>query len=233
MTPAEYSQLSLPTLSHPARSLYYLHLRRQADPQGYVLINYPVLGRSLAVEDPHCIGGFSYQVTANQLTSLLRELIDVGLLRDNNSAQPANYHGCRLCLPLVPQTGTMLPLAATSYPMQTDWRPSENFADLAKLCGLADSHFAEEELGEFIAYWLGRPEVYATQHQWMLKFIKKLKARRYVRQTPNTSVPIGFQQVPPDPQALPGQPSERALQMIDEARRLNEPSESGLPHHER
>lgn len=233
MTPAEYSQLNLPTLSHPARSLYYLHLRRQADAQGYVVINYPVLGRALAVEDPRQIGGFSYQVNASQLTALLQELLHAGLLRDPLAAAPVNYHGCQLLLPLLPHVSAALPLAASAVPMQADWRPGSQFGDLAKLCGLADSQYAEDELGEFIAYWLGRPEVYATDHQWMLKFIKKLKVRRYLRHEPEQTARVGFQSVTlaASPEQA-GQPSERALQMIDEARRLNALSQSGIPDHE-
>ena len=53
MTPTEYLQLSNPRLSHPARTLYCLHLRRQASTGAPVVLNYPELGRALAVEDPH------------------------------------------------------------------------------------------------------------------------------------------------------------------------------------
>ena len=101
--------------------------------------------------------------------------------------------------------------------MHPSWRPGEAFHDLAKLCGLLESRFNEEELGEFMAYWLGRPETFATDHQWMLKFIKALKARRYTKTSLTPMVGTGYQQVAATPDSGP---SPRALQMIADARRL-------------
>ncbi|MFB0953249.1 MAG: DnaT-like ssDNA-binding domain-containing protein, partial [Aeromonadaceae bacterium] len=102
--------------------------------------------------------------------------------------------------------------------MHAQWRPGDGFHDLARLCGLLESHYAEEELGEFIAYWLGRPETFASEHQWMLKFIKALKARRYTRTPTTPMVGTGYQQVTAQPDSSP---SPRALEMIAEARRLS------------
>lgn len=217
MTPTEYLQLSSPRLSHPARTLYYLHLRRQAGSGAPVILSYPELGRALAVEDPQQISGFSYQVNASQLTRLLDELQEVGLIRLDTQPQENHYHGATCLLPCLSQTFQSAPLPQTAHPMLTHWRPGEAFHDLAKLCGLLDSRFSEEELGEFMAYWLGRPETYATEHQWMLKFIKALKARRYTRTSITPMVGTGYQQVTVTPDSGP---SPRALQMIADARRL-------------
>jgi hypothetical protein len=100
--------------------------------------------------------------------------------------------------------------------MHLQWRPDEELPALARLCGVLDASYHEEELGEFIAYWLGRPEVFDSQHQWMLKFIRTLKTRRYVRRQP--MVEQGYQQVTPAPSEAG--PSKRAQQMIEEAKRL-------------
>ena len=220
MTPAEYTQLNLPRLSHPARSLYILHLRRQAQQHnGYVLISYPELGRALAVENPNQPSGFSFQVNASQLTQLFQELIDAGLLQLVLAPQDEHFHGAKFALPLLLNLNTILPLPQTAHPMMPEWRPDPHFATLCQLCGLIESTYNEDELGEFIAYWLGRPEVFATPHQWMLKFIKALKAKRYVRKSPAPSV--GYQQVVAS--ELESQvPSQRALEMIAEAKRIRD-----------
>jgi len=228
MTPAEYLHLNQPRLSHPARSLYCLHLRRQALQGGPVRLAYPELGRALAVEDPSLPGGFSYQVNARQLTALIDELLQAGLLQLVGPPQSEHYHQAEVRLPLLqPMSGSPLPKQA--FGMEVTWRPDEQFPALATLCGLLDCHYGEEELGEFIAYWLGRPDTYATQHQWMLKFIKTLKARRYVRRT--AVEPKGYQQVAVTPPQ--SGPSPRALEMIAEAERLGKqtvPAPQGEEH---
>ena len=155
MTPAEHTLLSQPKLSHPARTLYWLLLRpaclRQADFQ----VNYPELGRALAVEDPTMPGGFAYQVNARQLTELFDELIQAGLVALPPTWQAEHYHLCPISLPLLPSSST-LPLPQAAFAMHADWRPDGQFTNLARLCGLLDSQYTEDELGEFIAYWLGR-----------------------------------------------------------------------------
>ena len=218
MTPTEYIQLSNPRLSHPARTLYYLHLRRQAGSGAPVILSYPELGRALAVEDPHQPGGFAYQVNASQLTRLLDELLNIGLLEVVHRPQPEHYHGAELRLPALNPSVMTAPLPQQAHAMHVQWRPDDSFHDLARLCGLLESHYAEEELGEFIAYWLGRPEVFANEHQWMLKFIKALKARRYTRTPAMPMVGTGYQQVTEVPEQGP---SPRALEMIAQARRLS------------
>ena len=81
MTPAEYSALAHPRLSHPARSLYTLQLRRLVLENQLARLNYPELGRALAVVDPGDPSGFSFQVNARQLTELFDELMEAGLLQ--------------------------------------------------------------------------------------------------------------------------------------------------------
>ncbi|MGL4207634.1 MAG: DnaT-like ssDNA-binding domain-containing protein [Aeromonadaceae bacterium] len=219
MTPAEYTQLNLPRLSHAARTLYTLHLRRQAQQHnGYVQVSYPELGRALAVENPAYASGFSFQVNASQLTRLFQELIEANLLQLEQAPQEEHYHGARFRLPLLLSLSTVLPLPQAAQPMTPQWRPEPDFATLCQLCGLMETAYGEDELGEFIAYWLGRPEVFATPHQWMLKFIKALKAKRYIRKSPTPSV--GYQVVSSVPESQV--PSQRALEMIAEAKRIRD-----------
>ena len=69
--------------------------------------------------------------------------------------------------------------------------------------------------------WIGRPEVFDSQHQWMLKFIRTLKSRRYTRRQP-TEV-AGYQQITPAP--VDSGPSKRAQEMIEAAKRLAQTEE--------
>ncbi|NEX90954.1 hypothetical protein G4923_20015 [Aeromonas rivipollensis] len=217
MTPAEYSALAHPRLSHPARSLYTLQLRRLVLENRLPRLNYPELGRALAVVDPGNPSGFCYQVNARQLTELLDELMEAELLQVEAQADSEHYHQCPFQLPLLSQR-VRSPLPERPFQMHLRWRPDEELPALARLCGVIDASYSEEDLGEFIAYWLGRPEVFDSQHQWMLKFIRTLKSRRYARRKP-TEVK-GYQQVESVP-VYTG-PSKRALEMMEEVRLLAE-----------
>ncbi|PSJ46814.1 DnaT-like ssDNA-binding domain-containing protein [Zobellella taiwanensis] len=215
MTPAEYQALTSPQLSHPARSLYLLYLRQQARGELTQPLDYPGLGKALAVQGE---GHYRYRVTPAELTALVDELCRAGLLSLHDRPHPQHYHGARFRLALKQLAG-LAPLPSRQFAMHPEWRPDDQFDGLARLCGLLDSHFDETELGEFIAYWLGRPEVFENQHQWMLKFVRKLKNQRSLRRTPEPGEPAGYQQGPP---AAAAGPSKRAREMMAEARRLQQ-----------
>lgn len=220
MTPAEYSALEHPRLSHPARTLYCLQLRRIWLEHQPRVINYPVLGRALAIVDPSDPSGFSFQVNARQLTGLLDELVMAGLLECEQSGE--HYHQQTFRLPLLEEE-TSSPLPQRPFPMHLQWRPDDALPALARLCGVIDCSYGEEELGEFIAYWLGRPEVFENQHQWMLKFVRAIKTRRYIRRPPAESAAQGYQQTRPT--VAESGPSRRAQEMIEEAKRLTQQKE--------
>lgn len=220
MTPAEYNALANPRLSHPARTLYVLLLRRMVLEHQAPSLSYPELGRALAVADPHDTSGFAFQVNARQLTTLLEQLVSAQLLKIEHDSRSEHYHQCTFQLPLL-QLQSRSPLPERPFQMHLHWRPDEGLPALAKLCGVLDASYSEEELGEFIAYWLGRPEVFDSQHQWMLKFIRALKGRRYVRKPARQE--LAYQQVTPTP--TPTGPSQRAQQMIAEAKRLAQENE--------
>ncbi|VXA80498.1 MULTISPECIES: DnaT-like ssDNA-binding domain-containing protein [Aeromonas] len=217
MTPAEYSALAHPRLTHPARSLYTLQLRRLVLENQLARLNYPELGRSLAVVDPSDPSGFCFQVNARQLTELFDELMEAGLLQVEAQADSEHYHQCPFQLPLLTQK-VRSPLPERPFQMHLQWRPDEELPALARLCGVIDASYNEEDLGEFIAYWLGRPEVFDSQHQWMLKFIRALKTRRYVRRQPMEAK--GYQQV--TSATVYTGPSKRAVEMMEEVKRLTE-----------
>ncbi|MGO4998687.1 DnaT-like ssDNA-binding domain-containing protein [Oceanisphaera sp. W20_SRM_FM3] len=214
MTPAEYQALTSPTLSHPARSLYQLYLQHQALGDKTQPLDYPLLGKALTVQGK---GEYSYRVTPATLSGLVEELMAVGLLSLQHNPHPQHFHGAVFSLPLKHLQG-LAPLPSRQFAMHADWRPDQQFAGLARLCGLLDSSLDEIELGEFIAYWLGRPEVFENQHQWMLKLVRKLKNQRSIKRTPAPSSESSYQQLPTK---IETGPSKRAQQMMAEAQRLN------------
>ncbi|WP_375055339.1 DnaT-like ssDNA-binding domain-containing protein [Zobellella sp. DQSA1] len=214
MTPAEYQALTSPRLSHPARSLYQFYLRHSARGDHTQALDYPSLGKALAVQGE---GEFRYRVTPVELTALVDELLEAGLLSPQAKPNPQHYHGAVFLLPLKRLQG-LAPLPSRQFAMHPEWRPDDQFDGLARLCGLLDSHFDDTELGEFIAYWLGRPEVFENQHQWMLKFVRKLKNQRSVRRVPAPQDSNGYQQIPAK---VDSGPSKRAREMMEEARRLS------------
>ena len=108
-------------------SLYCLHLRRQALQGGPVRLSYPELGRALAVEDPSLPGGFSYQVNARQLTALIDELLQAGLLQLVGPPQSEHYHQAEVRLPLL-HTAPTSPLPKPAFAMEVTWRPDEQFS---------------------------------------------------------------------------------------------------------
>ncbi|OIN06650.1 DnaT-like ssDNA-binding domain-containing protein [Oceanisphaera psychrotolerans] len=214
MTPAEYQALTSPRLSHPARSLYQLYLRHHARGDITQALDYPLLGKALAVQGE---GEYRYRVTPAELTALVDELLDAGLLSLVQNPHPQHYHGAVFSLPLKGLQG-LAPLPSRQFAMHPQWRPDEQFDGLARLCGLLDSHVDETELGEFIAYWLGRPEVFENQHQWMLKLVRKLKNQRSVKRAAPPQDSGHYQQLPAKNDTGP---SKRAREMMAEAQRLS------------
>ncbi|ART78963.1 DnaT-like ssDNA-binding domain-containing protein [Oceanisphaera avium] len=215
MTPAEYQALTSPSLSHAARSLYQLYIRHHALGDKSQPLDYPLLGKALTVQGK---SAQHYRVTANTLSALVEELLAVGLLNLYHNPHPVHFHGAVFTLPLKHLPG-LAPLPSRQFAMHAQWRPDEQFAGLARLCGLLDSTIDETELGEFIAYWLGRPEVFENQHQWMLKLVRKLKQQRSIKRAPAPVLNQEYQQLPSAKQETG--PSKRAQQMMAEAQRLH------------
>lgn len=62
------------------------------------------------------------------------------------------------------------------FSMHSGWRPSEQFGELARMSGIPD--IGHDALGEFVAYWLSRPERKRTQAEWDHAYLKNLKATK-------------------------------------------------------
>ncbi|NCP65588.1 MAG: flavodoxin [Paraglaciecola sp.] len=164
------------SLSNEARVLYLLGLKPKVNGHNATTppLNYKaLLGLLNAKEEKFTLG--------RQLNSLIKELLNVGLVKfDQDVELNHSVNGKTLLLPLLqmkPDAYSKLHLEW--YAMQLDWQPDHALlSDLAKLVGLIDYQYSTAELGDFVAYWLGRPESQFSQFQWTQKFVFNLKRQR-------------------------------------------------------
>jgi DNA replication protein DnaT len=166
-------------ISNDARILYVLGLRPYANSVDGVTpaLNYKQLLNLLnAKEEKFTLG--------RQINSLIKELLSVGLINFYQEVELSHsFNGKKLILPLMlikPDDYAKLHLQW--HTMSLNWCPNEKLLeDLAKLVGIIDWEYSDNELGDFIAYWLGRPEVNFSQFQWTQKFVFNLKQKRLAR----------------------------------------------------
>lgn len=166
----------LQTLSNDARTLYMLGIKPTANKKTGLSapLNYKNLLSLLNEKEQKFTLG-------RQINSLIKELLNTGLVKFEQEVElNHSFNGKTLVLPLTTMKVddyTKLHLNWTD--MHLDWEPNENLvADLAKLIGLIEYQYTDNELGDFIAYWLGRPEVQFSEYQWTQKFVFNLKKMR-------------------------------------------------------
>ncbi|MDT0594837.1 DnaT-like ssDNA-binding domain-containing protein [Glaciecola petra] len=163
-------------LSNVSRVLYCVYLRPQISEgkQQATINNKRILDLINSKKTVISLG--------RQISSLLKELKGVGLIKlEDNTDFSKSLHNKKVILPL-----TELPLSLEDpsmhnqyKSMKLDWRPIDKvFDDLCSLVGLIEKTFSAEELGEFIAYWLGRVDTQCTEYQWTQKLVIHLKQRR-------------------------------------------------------
>lgn len=175
MNQAELDALTT-NISNEARVLYVLGLRPGADKVSGV--SAPLNYRNLL----SLLNGKATLFTlGRQINQLLEELAETGLIIcQQESIAERSLNGETLLLPLLmsPSQGYQQ-LHLNWQPMTTDWMPDESlFTELATLVGLLDKNYQQQDIGEFVAYWLSRPEVNLTLFQWTQKFVLHLKNRR-------------------------------------------------------
>lgn len=175
-TQAELNALTAP-LSNAARVIYCLILRPTANKD--TLLTTPLQYKelmSLVNGDPQ-----QQPVTRGRdINILLDELAQAGLVTiPTPLSLDSSLNGKQLLLPLINNTQQYQPFHQQHYAMHRDWQPeSQLFDDIATLIGLIDKTFEEQDIGEFVAYWLGRPEAVFSTYQWTQKFTYALKNRR-------------------------------------------------------
>lgn len=177
---AEQSAL-LQGLSNDARVLYLLGIKPTTNTNNAQSkpLNYKSLISLLnSKEEKFNLG--------RQINGLIKELLNVGLVAFTYDVElNHSFNGKTLVLPLMLiKSDDYSQLHLNWQNMQTDWIPNATLLhDLAKLMGIIDYQYNENELGDFIAYWLGRPEAYFSQFQWTQKFVFNLKQKRLAHGT--------------------------------------------------
>tara|TARA_R110000868_G_scaffold37061_10_gene131138 strand:+ start:1477 stop:2133 length:657 start_codon:yes stop_codon:yes gene_type:complete len=172
---AEQTALAQP-LSNDARILYIIGIKPTANEStgSTTPLNYKSLLLILnAKEEKFTLG--------RQVNSLIKELLSVGLVTFQNEVElNHSFNGKTLVLPLTTmKVDEYSKLHLTWHRMHLDWQPNQKLiSDLAKLVGIIDYEYTTSELGDFIAYWLGRPESQFSEYQWTQKFVFNLKKIR-------------------------------------------------------
>lgn len=182
------------SISHYARVLYCVYLRPHANSLSGASepIKNKAIGQLLGDE-------YKSFTQGRQINSVIQELIDVGLVNINAKTDLSrSIQDQRVALPLmVLKDDAYEVLHGAVSPMQPDWLPDETlYQELSSLVGLIDKSYTLEDVGEFVAYWLGRPQNRFTLFQWTQKFVLQRKqfAQRSSRQQTVQTV-IGSQQV--------------------------------------
>lgn len=172
---AELAALTSP-LSNDARALYCLGLRPGAnDKTGATApLDYRVLLALLNADDKEQ----PFQ-RGRQINSLLKQLDAVGLVTVSNGYEHS-LNGEQLVLPLCKlEQSTFERLHETHSAMTGKWQPDDAlYQELTSLMGVIDAEYDEQDVGEFVAYWLGRPEAVFSLFQWTQKFAYGIRKKR-------------------------------------------------------
>jgi DNA replication protein DnaT len=166
----------LQTLSNDARILYILGIKPTADQTSGITspLNYKSLLSILNTKEEKFTLG-------RQVNTLVKELLSVGLVCFQSDVELNNsFNGKILVLSLTTmKVDEYSKLHLNWHTMNIDWIPEQKLiGDLAKLVGIIDYEYTTNELGDFIAYWLGRPESQFSEYQWTQKFVFNLKKMR-------------------------------------------------------
>lgn len=166
-------------ISHAARVIYTLGLRPNCDLSTGLCspISYKTLQDLLT-------SGGSPTSKGREINALIAELIEIGLVSGNIDIEQS-LSGKQLLLPLTRQNSAI----STHWhdkksTMTLDWQPIKDiFIEISQLVGLIEKEYDQTALGEFIAYWMGRPDVQFSQYQWTQKFVLHLRHARTLYET--------------------------------------------------
>jgi hypothetical protein len=193
------NELEIETLQTPlsnlARVLYCLYLRpKMSSSTNKVIINNKAI-LSLINNKKTVI------TKGRQISALFDELHRSGLIEtDDNTDFSKSLHNRGVILPLtaLPQSLEDPQFHSQHKSMKLDWRPVLGiFEDLCQLVGLIEKIYSADELGEFIAYWLGRIDTQCTEYQWTQKLVIHLKQRRQRLPLSEQKTKSGHQYVTP------------------------------------
>ncbi len=194
-TEAEYHALCSP-LANAARVLYCIGLRPTANTTTAASepLNYKFLLTLVNADDPE-----QPFKRGRQLNSLLKTLEQVGLIALPSSLTfESSLNGKVILLPLIQaKHDSFTHLHRQHQSINMKWKPDEAlFEEMAALLGLTNKAYDQDDINEFIAYWLGRPATVLSHFQWTQKFAYSLRNKRLgrgefsqlARSTTNTEV---------------------------------------------
>lgn len=178
MNQTEINTLHLP-ISNEARVIYMLGLRPTADL--YTGKTQPINNKSLlGLLNPN---GEKFTL-GRQINRLFQELIEIGLVSINESIDlKRSINGKVVTLPLVnSRYDNYNELHLNPQPMSFSWQPHQTlFEQLSQLVGIIDFDYTKQDLGDFIAYWMGRPQTSLSLFQWTQKFVFFIKQQRLAK----------------------------------------------------
>ena len=195
MNQTELQFLTKP-LHNYSRVLYLLYFRPAANPQTG---NCPPLNYK-AIQELLNSGGANITL-GREINEFLLELIAEDLLEPLTMINDSDsLSGVQFRLPQMLQVQN----AALSQRnrINKDWRPNDKtFEEIAQLVGVIQKDYSDTELGEFVAYWLGRPEQSFSEWQWTQKFVLHIRKSRQIKGYNPDSI-VGYQQVEKQPEVV-------------------------------
>jgi DNA replication protein DnaT len=195
MNSLEIDALQL-SLSNHARALYSIYLASKSNlTKGEITLCYKDIMQFLNSKEEIVSLG-------RQVNSLLKELDNVGLIQLNNEQsykRSLNKQIIHLPLSVNPETSDISTEQHHNFVKITvKWRPNaELFGQICQLIGVIDKGYSADELGEYIAYWLGYPEKQFTDYQWTQKFVLNIKQRRQRLPVNKEQTKVGHQWITP------------------------------------
>jgi hypothetical protein len=188
MNKSELNALST-NISNDARALYCLGLRPSSNPITGLSqpLDYKALLNLLNSKEQTFTRG-------RQINSLLKELIAAKLvhLQEEDDIQ-RSLNGKSLLLTQRVEI-EKIQNKDEKQALYKNWIPNDDtLDDIFALIGVIDKHYAQDELGDFIAYWLGQKQTKHTEYQWTQKFAQHIKRKRLANNTDVVKI-IGTQE---------------------------------------
>lgn len=122
--------------------------------------------------------GHSYVPDAAEITRLIRELQDAGLIRTEMISD--NYHGSQIFLAAAAEDAAKKAYAGAGeiYCMRGGWKPSSGFLETARLAQLAKTDYLLSDIEDFQGYWMSRRHQPLSDAAWDRKFAQYLKRKK-------------------------------------------------------
>lgn len=165
---AEFSQLQSTLLSHLARTLYIFYIQPQARVKEVILDPIELTKQLISISTfAPC------NPTLSDIDHALNELEQLNLIKRASDA--SSWQNAPITLPLFAQEINYIP--GRAFQMYPSWLPSATYRSVALQAGLVDYDYQEQELQQFISFWLTRT-VTRNQQGWERSFaLRLLKVR--------------------------------------------------------